>query len=194
MKNLQIYTKTDLVTEPVSATEAKLFCKVSGTAEDDLFTILIKSARQAIEKYTQSSLGTKELYATWLNMPDDMKFELPYGPIQSVDAVYIIDEEGAETELTLNSGYYVYGSQDIVLSIPKFWSSGSILSYTVRIEYTAGYGGTGVDALPSALKLAVLKQIATDYELRENIVIGGATVLANEAKKLAAPYRKKVWF
>lgn len=194
MKNLQIYVKTDLTTEPVSSTEAKLFCKVTGTTEDTLFAILIPAARKALEKYTQSSFGEKEIHATWVVPPDDMIFELPYGPIQSVDAVYTIDEEGSETALTLNSEYYVYGSQDLIVKVSKFWSSGDVALNQVRIEYTAGYGGTGVDALPEALKLAVLKQIATDYELRENIVIGGATVLANEAKKLAAPYRKKLWF
>jgi len=35
--------------------------------------------------------------------------------------------------------------------------------------------------------------VATDYELRENITTGGLTVLSNESKVLAAPYRKKLW-
>lgn len=194
MKNLQIYVKTDLTEEPVSSAEAKLFCKVTGVAEDTLFAILIPSARKAMEKYTCSSFGEKTIHAFWLVPPDDMLFELPYGPIISVDKVYVIDSEGDETELTLNSGYYVYGNQDLVVKVSKFWATGAIKSNSIRIEYTAGYGGTGVESLPENLKLAILKQIATDYEMRENITIGGATVLANEAKRLASPFKKKLWF
>ncbi len=77
MKNIQVRIKTDLATEPVSSTEAKLFCKVTGSAEDTLFVILIKSAREALEKYTSSSFGEKTIHATWLQMPADQLFRTP---------------------------------------------------------------------------------------------------------------------
>lgn len=194
MKNLQVRVKTDIVTEPVSAAEAKLFCKVTGDAENDLFTILIKSARQTLEEYVQSSFAEKTLHATWVTMPDDKIFELPYGPIISVDAVYWIDEEGTEEAATLNTDYWVYGDQDAIVKLTTYWSSGLKNVDTVRIEYKAGYGNTATETLPFPLKQAILKQIVTDYEMRENIVPGGFSVLNNEAKALAAPYRKKVWF
>jgi uncharacterized phiE125 gp8 family phage protein len=191
MKTLQVRVKTDLTTEPVTSTEAKLFCKVTGTAEDSIFTILITSARQALEEYTQSSFVEKTLHATWLEVPEDNLLELPYGPIISVDKVYWIDEEGTEEEATLNSDYWVYGDQDAIVKIGSYWSSGINTPRAVRVEYTAGYGDTNTETLPSALKQAILKQVATDYELREDIGTGG--VLSNASKKLAAPYRKKVW-
>ena len=196
MKNLQIRVYTDLTTEPVSSTEAKTFCYVSGTQDDTLFTILIKSARQSLERYTSSSFGSKVIHATWIDPPDDDELELPYGPHISVDAVYRIDNEGTETLLTVNSDYWVYGDQDFVLKVNKYWSStGSAAQQSIRVEYTAGYGGSGVDTLPEPLKLAILKEIATQYELRENINIeGGSTELSNEARRLAAPYRKRIWF
>jgi len=192
MKNLQVRIKTDLTTEPVTSTEAKLFCKVSGTAEDDLFTILIKSARQAMEEYTQSSFAEKTIHAFWLTMPEDYLFELPYGPVISVDKVYWIDEEGTEEEATLNSDYWVYGDQDAVVKLSTYWTSGLKTTNSVRIEYKAGYGHANTETLPAALKHAILKQIATDYEMREDIGQGG--VLTNASKKLASPYRKKLWF
>jgi uncharacterized phiE125 gp8 family phage protein len=193
MKNLQVRIKTDLTTEPVTSTEAKLFCKVTGTAEDDLFTILIKSARQALEEYTQSSFGEKTIYATWVTMPEDYLFELPYGPIISVNKVYWIDEEGTEEEATLNSDYWVYGDQDAVVKLSTYWTAGLKATSTVRIEYTAGYGNAGTETLPSPLKQAILKQIATDYDMREDLGTS-LTVLDNNSKKLASPYRKKLWF
>ena len=192
MKNLQTRVKTDLATEPVTVAEAKLWCKVTGTEEDSIFTIMVKSAREALEKYTGCSFGAKGIHSTWLEMPDDNEIELPYGPIISIDAVYKIDEEGTEEALTLNTDYWVFGDQDAVIKFNTFWSSGVKTQRTVRVEYTAGYGNSATEELPAALKLAVLKQIATDYEFREDI--GAGTVLTNESKKLAAPYRKKLWF
>lgn len=193
MKNFQTRIITDISAEPVSTSEAKLWCKVQDSADDSLFTILIKSARRMLEKYTSSSFAEKTIHATWIETPDDNLLEIPYGPVISIDKVYRIDEEGNEEELTLNSDYYVLGDQDAILRITKYWSSGDVHENSIRVEYTAGYGDTATETLPGELKLAILKQVATDYELRENISAGGMTVLSNESKVLAGPYRKKLW-
>jgi uncharacterized phiE125 gp8 family phage protein len=192
MKNLQVKIKTDLSTEPVTSSEAKLWCKVTGTTEDSIFTILISAARRALEKYTSSSFGEKTIHATWVKMPDYNEIELPYGPVISVDHVFRIDEEGSEEELVLNQDFWVFGSEDALLRFETFWSTGIRSERSVRVEYTAGYGHANTEALPTDLKLAILKQIATDYEFREDI--GTGSMLTNESKKLAAPYRKKLWF
>lgn len=194
MKNLQVRIKTDLTTEPVSLAEAKNFCKVTGSQDESLITILITSARQALEKYTQSSFAAKTIHATWVTPPEDDEYELPYGPHIAVSKVYRIDEEGTETELTLNIDYWVFGDQDFVLKINRSWSSNKHLN-SVRVEYTAGYGDTNTETLPSVLKEAIMKEVATNYELRENFVVGaGVSELSNDAKRKAAPYRKMIWF
>ena len=192
--NLQVRIKTDMTSEPVTSSEAKLWCKVTGTAEDSIFTILIGAARRALEKYTSSSFGEKTIHVTWLSRPDDDEFELPYGPIISVDHVYLIDEEGTEEEQTLNDDFYIHGDQDAMVKLAKYWSTGITDASAVRIEYTAGYNHTNTETLPGNLKLAILKQIATDYEFRENMSTEGNTVLNNSAKALAAPYRRSLWF
>ena len=189
MKNLQTRVITDIVTEPVSLTEAKTYCRVTGTQDDDLLESLIKSSRQALEKYTASSFAEKTLHVTWVESPGEM--EIPYGPVISIDAVYRIDEEGEETELELNSDFYVLGDQDAIIKLVKHYYSGVAFTSSVRVEYKAGYGNAATETLPEPLKVAILKQIATDYELRENIGVG--TTLSNESKALAAPYRKRLW-
>jgi uncharacterized phiE125 gp8 family phage protein len=194
MKNLQVRIKTDISTEPVTNAEAKLFCKVTGTAEDSLFTILVKSARQSLEKYTSSSFAQKTIHATWITLPEDYLLELPYGPIISVDKVYYIDEEGTEEEATLNSDYWVFGGMDVVVKLTKYWVTGIKSACSVRVEYTAGYGHADTETLPEDLKEAILKQIATDYGMREDISPEGGVVLSNSAKSKAAPYRRKLWF
>lgn len=191
MKNLQVRIKTDLTTEPVTSTEAKLFAKIPGTTEDSLVTIWISSARKSLEKYTASSFAEKTVHATWIKLPEDNELELPYGPIISVDHIYTIDAEGTEEELVLNTDYHIYGDQDVVVKIEGFFSSGIQFERSVRVEYTAGYGHANTETLPQPLKEAILKQIATNYEFREDV---GGAVLTNDSKKLAAPYRKHAWF
>jgi uncharacterized phiE125 gp8 family phage protein len=195
MKNLQIRTVTDLATEPVTLAEAKAWCKVTGTEDEDILTMLITSCRQALEEYTASSFAEKTIHATWIKPPEDMEFELPYGPHISVDKVYRIDAEGTETELTVNTDYWVYGDQDFVLKINKYWSTkGTYASNSYRVEYTAGYGDDNTETLPTKLKECILKEIVTQYDLRENIGISGSTELTNNSRREAGPYRRKVWF
>jgi|LSQX01.1.fsa_nt_gb uncharacterized phiE125 gp8 family phage protein len=193
MRNLQTRVITDIVTEPVSVAEAKLYCKVQDMADDALFPVLITSARRMLEKYTMTSFAEKTLHATWVEVPRTNYVELPYGPVISIDHIYRIDHEGNEEELVLNSDYYVMGDQDAIIKITSYWSSGMVYVNSIRCEYKAGYGNAATETLPQELKLAILKQVATDYELRENIVQGITTVLSNESKILANPYRKKLW-
>lgn len=195
MKDIQTRVITDLATEPVTLAEAKNYCKVTGSQDNDLITLLITAARKALEKYTQSSFGHKHLTTTWVTVPENWTVELPHGPHNAVSAVYLIDEEGTEELLTANTDYYVLGDQDLRIQINQHWLSGGAINMPqVRVEYTAGYGDTTTETLPDELKLAVLKQIATDYMLRENIGPSGMSTLSNDAKSLAAPYRRKIWF
>jgi uncharacterized phiE125 gp8 family phage protein len=146
-----------------------------------------------LEKYTSCSFAEKTIHCTWVQTPKDNIIELPYGPVISIDHIYRIDHEGNEEELVLNSDYYVMGDQDAIIKITSYWSSGMVYVNSIRVEYKAGYGNAATETLPGDLKLAIMKQVATDYELRENITTGGLTVLSNESKVLAAPYRKKLW-
>ena len=192
--NLQVRIVTDMTAEPVELSEVKNFCKVTGTQDDALITLLIISARKALEKYTSSSFGETTIHAYWQQIPGDWIVELPYGPIISVDAIYKIDEQGTEEALTLNTDYYVIGDQDFKIKLEQFWSTGYTVSRSLRVEYTAGYGNSATEPLPDELRMAIMKQVSTDYNFRDNIQDAGSTALANNAKSLAAPYRKKVWF
>lgn len=191
MKNLQVRVKTDITSEPVSAAEAKLYCKATGTTEDTVFSELITTARQLIEKYLGISVAEKTIHATWVQLPEDNELELPYGPVISVSKVYKIDDEGTEEELTLNTDYHIYGDQDAIVKIESFWSSGTAFSGSVRVEYTAGYGNTNTETLPSAIKTAIRKLVVKSYGLRGDDP--GSVIMDNEIKSEIAPYRKYLW-
>jgi uncharacterized phiE125 gp8 family phage protein len=192
MKNLQVRVKTDLADEPISIDEAKLYCKVTGTSEDDLIYDLIRSARQLVEQYLGISCSEKVLHATWVTMPEDYLCELPFGPVISVTAGYWIDEEGTEAAMTLNDDYWVYGDQDAIVKISQYWTSGLKETSSVRIEYKAGYGDTATETLPEGIRMAIRKLVVRSYESRGDTP--GAMLLDNEIKREIAPYRKKLWF
>jgi len=190
---MQVRIKTDLTVEPVTVAEAKAWCRVTGNAEDSIFTLLIASARKSLEKYCSASFGEKTIHVTWVD-PKEYEFELPYGPVISVDKIYYIDAEGTETEQVLNTDYNVYGDQAALIKVATHWRSGITDGESIRIEYTAGYGNASTEPLPDDLKMAILMQVATDYLFRENIATSGYTNLSNESKSKAAFYRRKLWF
>lgn len=189
---MEVWVKTDVATEPVTSAEAKLWAKIPSTADDSIVTMLITSAREAMEKYTNTSCASKTLIAEWDGMPEEKVFKLPYGPISSITSVKTVDDEGTETALTLNTEYWVYGTIWKQVEIGKIWP-GDVTR--IKIEYVAGYGATNCPALPGELKECILKEIATSYFNRENHNvenIGGE--LSNSSKMKAAPYRREVWF
>jgi uncharacterized phiE125 gp8 family phage protein len=194
MKNLQVRIKTDVLTDLVSLEEAKNYCKVTGSQDDNLISLLLTSAREAMEKYTASTFAQKTIYATWIEIPDDWLLELPYGPVISVDRVYSIDSEGTEMLLVVNKDYYVYGDTEAVVQVSQFWSTGERLRRSIRVEYKAGYGDALTEALPECLREAILKEVATQYKFRDNLSEVGVVVLSNESKSLASPYRRQLWF
>lgn len=189
-----VWVKTDVATEPVSLAEAKLFCKVTGTGDDTLFAMLIAQARENLEQYCGVSLAEKTLIAEWDKLPDNGVFALPYGPVKSITSVTLKYEDSteADTTLTLNDDYFVTKTpwSELRISYVSAWTR-----TRVRVEYVAGYGATGCPPLPYPLKIAILKEILTQYDMRENISPDGFSGrLGNESKVLAHPYKRTLWF
>ena len=186
-----VWIKTDVTTEPVTIAEAKLFCKVTGTGDNALFATLIPAARENLEAYCGVSIAEKTLYAEWNKLPSDGLLVLPYGPVKSITSVKTIDEEGVEDTLSLNTEYYVNGTPWPTLRVASFWSTRVT---RLRIEYIVGYGATGCPPLPYPLKVALMKEILTQYDMRENISTEAVSDLSNDAKSLASQYRRALWF
>ena len=180
-----VWIKTDATVEPVSSTEAKLYCKVTGTGDDTIFTQLIKTAREQIETYTGRSLVEKTYIVEYDKFENDTFFELPCWPVKSITSVNTVDDEGAETPLTLNSEYYLIGTPWTKIRIPGVYST---REQHLKIEFISGYGASGCPTLPSTLKDAILKRILVLYTHR-----GDEGVYNNEGFELAEPYRDNPW-
>ena len=180
-----VWIDTDVTAEPVSLTEAKLYCKISGTGDDTLISQLIKTAREQIETYTGRSLAEKTYYVEYDKIDNGQYINLPCMPIKSVSSVVTVDSEGTETALTLKSEYYLSGSPWTKIMFPGLYSTRGI---TVKVKFIAGYGAEGCPNLPSALKDAILKRILVLYTHR-----GDEGVINNEGFELATPYKDDVW-
>lgn len=180
-----VWVKTEPLIEPVTLTEAKLYCKITGTGDDFLLSALIKTAREQIETYTGRSLTEKTYIAEYDKVLNDEFFNMPCHPVKSVTSVKTVDEEGTSTALALNSEYYLIGAPFTQIRVSGIYST---RRPHLQIEFVAGYGATGCPALPGSLKDAVLKRILVLYEHR-----GDEGVINNEGFELATPYKDDAW-
>ena len=190
-----VWIKTDVTTEPVTVQEAKLFCKVTGTGDDALFSILIRQARESIEQYCGISLAEKTYVVEWDKIPSNGIIELPYGPVKSISAVTIKYEDSTDADetLVLNDDYYVTKTPWSELRVGYL----SVYSRSrLRVEYIVGYGASGNPPMPYPLKVAMFKEILTQYDIREDINIGNVVTsqLGNSSRALAHPYKRTLWF
>jgi uncharacterized phiE125 gp8 family phage protein len=162
----QIEILTDLTTEPVTLQEAKDYMRISSDSENDLIEELITSARERIEKYTGLSLGLKTLKAYWFYF--HIPAEIPYGPVTAINLV--VNDNDVDLEYTARGLQYK--------TLEAYSTQG------LTIEYEAGFA-----VAPKGLKLAILKQVSTDYENRENYSIyDQAYELSSDARRQAMPY------
>jgi hypothetical protein len=146
--------------------------RISSESENDQIEELITSARERIEKFTGLSLWEKTLRAYWfyIHIPQ----EIPYGPVTFIDSV--VNDEDVAVEYTARGLQY------------KMLEAYSTTGLT--IEYEAGFA-----VAPKGLKLAILKQVSTDYENRENYSIyDQAYELSSDAKRQAQPYCRNTLF
>ena len=177
---LDIQIKTDIANEPVSLAEMLLYLNVDNSYWNTLVDTLITSSRVSLERYTGCSFGTKTLVATFQKVADNI--DIPYGPIQSITHVKSIDEGGTKTTLVAGTDYLITGNN---FKNIRFFG----IDTPIEIEYVAGY-----TSLPGDLKVAIMKQVAMDYQFRESVAEGSFSELSNSAKKLANSYRRFTMF
>ena len=142
------YTLTDTapVTEPVTLAEAKLYCRVSTSVDDNQISLMIKQAREAIEVGTGLSLIPKTAVVWFTNFNGN--FNLPYGPVNSFTS--LIDENNNTIDA---ADYTLVGGKFPMLTRP-LWRN-------LKATYTVGY-----TTIPNDLKIAILDQVSYDYENR----------------------------
>ena len=167
MDNILLDIKfSDEGAEPVTPAEAKNWLKIDDVTDDDALIVdLITSSRMHCEGYLNISLVNRTIVA-YLNIGLG-EMPLPYGPVIEVTDVSSIDGVTQITSYILR--YEVFKAID---PAPE-----------IKVTYTAGFAA----AIPKNFKIAILNEIAWEYEHRGD---GDAGDMSPEVKRMLKPYRR----
>lgn len=156
----------------VAASEfsAEIVVNAATTAEDDLLTELIQTAREDVEARTGRALLTQTWDYSLDDWPDDDFIVLPFGNLQSVTSIKWKDTDGTETTLTVTTDYLVETNGEqcgrIVLPYGGTWPTGTLYpSNPITIRFVCGW--TAASEVPTRIKSAMKLLIADMWEHRE---------------------------
>jgi len=165
------------IIEPVTLAQAKAWLRTEVSADDDLVTSLIISAREQVEVLTNRQL----INATWqLTMRgfDDPRYTseddalgnlitLPVGPVSSVSSIAYRDEDGVAR--TWAASGYVTDITDLMgavsLAPDGEWPETEVHPAAVTITWVAGFGSTAA-SVPEGVKQGIRLMLAAAYEDR----------------------------
>lgn len=155
------------ITEPVTLTEAKDFCKIDISNDDNLIMSLITAARQMCEAYTGVGFVEHSIIANLNNVNGNIY--LPYGPV--IEVIQVTDDDG--NVLTVDTDYTLRGNDFKRLQWPE-WDN-------LEVEYLAGYS-----VLPEILKTGLLNAIYFLYDNRSQ----STEDIGPIAKMILKPYKR----
>lgn len=189
--------------EPVTVSDAKLYCRQDIADDDSLFVTLIGSARRYIETFTRRALITQ----TWEYRLDEFPcndleergvIELPISPVQSITSITYVDMNGATQtwsptlyQTDLPSGPKPSRAR-IMPAYLQFYPIARCQFNSVVIRFVAGYGDRG-SSVPDDLKTALLGLVSHWYNQgREPYSVGvgvGAIEVPMTARALLTAYK-----
>lgn len=177
--------------EPVTLADAKIHLRtVTGDTSEDTAIIspIITAAREFCENVTGRALAAQTIKAypeTW------GLWRLPRPPIATITSIKYYDTDNVE--YTLAVADYQFDTVDGIVSILEIPATTLRELNPIVIEYTAGY--TTGNAIPMAIRQAILLLIGHWYENREAVVVEYVTSMEIDfcVKRLLAQYRAW-WF
>lgn len=206
---LRAVASVGVATAPFSVNILK---DAASSPDDTYITSLITVSRQIVEQELRQSLLTQTwdlwLDAKSLNMDVDpltegrilynpnnleialLRFyapyvELPFGPVQSVSAIYYYEDDNVQRVFPASS-YYLDDSgivPRVCLAVGATWPAGVRPFASLQIRYVAGK--TAASHVPSPIKQAMLMTMMHLYENRGK----ESVALPEMAKMLLSPYK-----
>lgn len=177
--------------EPLALAEAKAFLRLDGDAEDALVTTLIAAARLHVEGLTARALLRQSWRLVLDAWPVDGVVRLPVGPLLSLSAITVFDDEGEPSELSLAQVLPEAAMAPARLVLPPGFGSGvrRRARNGIEIDYVAGFGDA--DDVPADLKHALLALVAHWFEHRDAVIVAGSgAVVPAGFDRLVQPYRR----
>jgi uncharacterized phiE125 gp8 family phage protein len=171
--------------EPISVSEAKVHLEYYGTSKDAYIEGLIKVARRLCEAYSGLSFVTQERVIRMDKFPSVTRtyktqfIELPYGPVQSITLFQYANEDGTTTSLVEGTDYVVdYHSSPARVyplkdgEIDEWPTDVRRIPHAVNIGYMAGYDDISGEPIPAEAKQAIMLQVASMFESRQDEHLG----------------------
>jgi len=162
--------KTAPASEPITVTQAKVFLKVTNTAEDALILNMIKAATKYLEDYTNRSFVTQ----TWEYYADEFpeEIELYFGSVASITHVKYYNDAGVLTAFTNFQSDLVSNPARLTPSPDYTWPSVQLSRVNaVVVEYI-----TGAAAVDSRVIDAIYLLLGHIYANRQDVVVGHQVV------------------
>ena len=151
--------------EPVTLADMKLHLRVTHASEDALISSLTKAAREELEQATGLALiaqGWRLYLDCW---PGTLTVLIHKAPVIALSAVTIYDANGAPSSPPLPGFVLDRFSLPARLAIPDAVAAPGKRLNGIEIDFTAGFGATGVE-VPDGLKRAIMLLAAHWYEFR----------------------------
>jgi uncharacterized phiE125 gp8 family phage protein len=202
-----------LITAPTDAVvtlaEAKAQLRITDTSQDTFIQSIIYAAVNQLDPAAGGWLDRALRTQIWELRLDGFRqteIKLPFPPLIGTPTVKYDDLGGTEHSLTLTTDFRILGDGRLSMQHlrPPFLGSWPVARCdveSVRIRYTCGYALTPTDAMPQAIKQAVLLMTKSFYDLgKRDALVTQDTVIGVSSKSFSvtdeaaggdAPRRRK---
>jgi uncharacterized phiE125 gp8 family phage protein len=160
---MRLVLVTPPTVEPLTGAEVKVRLNIGPEMTDETADSLIKAAREMIDG-RDGWLGRALVTQTWQGTLDGFpcrEIRLPLPPLQGVNAVQYLDDNGSPQELDSSDYQIMQGARPyIVPAFGKSWPSTRCGPDAVSIEFVAGYGDNPED-VPEPIRSAIALQVSS---------------------------------
>ncbi len=138
-------------------------------------TLMMRGVQEKAEAYTGKSFTQRTIELKLDSVPADGVVRLPRFPVTSISSVKTLDESDVETTVS-TSTYYLADDERLIFTT---WPTLSRDYGGLLITYVAG----AATSTPDAMKLGMLKALATIFENREDFVVGSSVAMLPDSSK-----------
>lgn len=182
--------------EPVTTDELKLQLRITGTDQDNMLTLLIKSARQWAEDFLRFQILT----ATWELYLDEFPASgeciyIQKSPLASITSLTYTNSSGGSSTLTENTDFIkdtISKPARLYEAYGKTWPDTRDIRNAVVIKFVSGYSSLTDKPDAEIIKQAIILRAASLYENATEEVSGTqVSKFGLTAERLLWPIRAK---